>query len=256
MANKTKILALGLTLVAAFVAGGWFFSALPKWTVSRSEVGRLYQADGERVGIFDNIPPEDLAAAEAVASYSLGQEIVLPEDRAAAQERQNGADLPTQIALTPVADIAAIAPKEPSQEAGETLPRKGAGVSLDLKGGEVAVLPGQNLNALPEQESKVSMIAVPVNYVLIKNTADYKAFKTRARGSYPAADFNKQMVVVLESESDFPDNVFEIDSARVVDGKLVVAYRVNVFGLDKKTNTHAAVLVDKTSAPLELKQVL
>ncbi len=255
MANKTKILALGLTLVAVFVAGGWFFSALPRWMASRSEVGRLYQADGERVGIFDNIPPEDLAAAEAVASYSLGQEIVLPEDRAAAQERQNGADLPTQIALTPVADIAAIAPKAPTPEE-ETLPRKGTGVSLDLKGGEVAVLPGQDLNALPEQESKVSMIAVPVNYVLIKNTADYKAFKTRARGSYPAADFNKQMVVVLESQSDFPDNVFEIDSARVVDGKLVVAYRVNVFGLDKKTNTHAAVLVDKTSAPLELKQVL
>lgn len=255
MANKTKILALGLTLVAVFVAGGWFFSALPRWMASRSEVGRLYQADGERVGIFDNIPPEDLAAAEAVASYSLGQEIVLPEDRAAAQERQNGADLPTQIALTPVADIAAIAPKAPSPEE-ETLPRKGTGVSLNLKGGEVAVLPGQDLNALPEQESKVSMIAVPVNYVLIKNTADYKAFKTRARGSYPAADFNKQMVVVLESQSDFPDNVFEIDSARVVDGKLVVAYRVNVFGLDKKTNTHAAVLVDKTSAPLELKQVL
>lgn len=255
MANKTKILALGLTLVAVFVAGGWFFSALPRWMASRSEVGRLYQADGERIGIFDNIPPEDLAAAEAVASYSLGQEIVLPEDRAAAQERQNGADLPTQIALTPVADIAAIAPKAPSPEE-ETLPRKGTGVSLDLKGGEVAVLPGQDLNALPEQESKVSMIAVPVNYVLIKNTADYKAFKTRARGSYPAADFNKQMVVVLESQSDFPDNVFEIDSARVVDGKLVVAYRVNVFGLDKKTNTHAAVLVDKTSAPLELKQVL
>lgn len=255
MANKTKILALGLTLAAAFVAGGWFFSALPRWTASRSEVGRLYQADGERVGIFDNIPPEDLAAAEAVASYSLGQEVVLPEDRAAAQERQNGADLPTQIALTPVADIAAIAPKEPSPEE-ETLPRKGAGVALDLKGGEVAVLPGQDLNALPEQESKVSMIAVPVGYVLIKNTADYKAFKTRARGSYPAADFNKQMVVVLESQSDFPDNVFEIDSARVVDGKLIVAYRVNVFGLDKKTNTHAAVLVDKTPAPLELKQVL
>lgn len=255
MANKTKILALGLTLVAVFVAGGWFFSALPRWMASRSEVGRLYQADGERIGIFDNIPPEDLAAAEAVASYSLGQEIVLPEDRAAAQERQNGADLPTQIALTPVTDIAAIAPKAPSPEE-ETLPRKGTGVSLDLKGGEVAVLPGQDLNALPEQESKVSMISVPVNYVLIKNTADYKAFKTRARGSYPAADFNKQMVVVLESQSDFPDNVFEIDSARVVDGKLVVAYRVNVFGLDKKTNTHAAVLVDKTSAPLELKQVL
>ena len=92
-------------------------------------------------------------------------------------------------------------------------------------------------------------------YFLIKNTNEYKAFKTKARGGYPEVDFGKQMLVVLESEGALPDKVFEIDSAEVQDGKLLVKYRVNVFGLDEKTNTHTVFSVAKTDLPVELKQI-
>jgi hypothetical protein len=38
--------------------------------------------------------------------------------------------------------------------------------------------------------------------------------------------------------------------------KMQVINRVNIFGLDQKTNTHSAVRIDKRDLPVELKQVL
>ena len=100
------------------------------------------------------------------------------------------------------------------------------------------------------------MINAPVKARIIKSTADYKKFKQSARGEYPQADFNKQMVVVLESDSNLPDKVFEIKDVQAKDGHLWVFYRVNVFGLNKKINTHSAKAVQKSALPLTLKQVL
>lgn len=110
--------------------------------------------------------------------------------------------------------------------------------------------------AAPAPKSNISMINAPVSAKLIKTADEYKAFKRIARGSYPSADFTKQNILVLESTSNLPDKVFEIQSVREEDGKMVVTYRVSVFGLDKKTNTHSAVLIQRHDLPIELKQVL
>ena len=110
----------------------------------------------------------------------------------------------------------------------------------------------------PAQEppSGIVMIAAPVEPLLIKTAEEYKAFKRRARGSYPSANFAKDNVLVLESTSNLPDKVFEIQDVREQNGKMVVTYRVNMFGLNKKTNTHSAVLIKKRDLPLEFKQVI
>jgi len=107
-----------------------------------------------------------------------------------------------------------------------------------------------------ELPSSIVMIAAPVEPLLIKTTEEYKQFKRRARGSYPTADFSKHQVLVLESTSNLPDKVFEIQDVQEKDGKWLVTYRVSVFGLDKKTNTHTASLMPKKDLPLELKQVI
>ena len=107
-----------------------------------------------------------------------------------------------------------------------------------------------------EDDSKISMIEAPVQAKVIKNLEEYKKFKRTARGKYPEANFAKDYVVVLESTSNLPDKVFEIQDVQENDGKMLVIYRVNIFGLDKKTNTHSAVRIDKTDLPIELKQVL
>lgn len=107
-----------------------------------------------------------------------------------------------------------------------------------------------------EEGGQIVMISAPVKWLLIRNLDEYKEFKRRARGGYPTVDFTKQMLVVLESDSNFPDNVFEIVSAEKQDGALVVSYRVNILGLDKKINSHTVLPVQKTQLPIALKQVL
>lgn len=126
--------------------------------------------------------------------------------------------------------------------------------AVDLTDTPSGVLPGQE--SAPEPKSNISMINAPVTAKLIKTADEYKTFKRTARGKYPSADFAKENVLVLESASNLPDKVFEIESVREEDGKMVVTYRVSVFGLDKKTNTHSAVLIQKRDLPMELKQVL
>ena len=116
--------------------------------------------------------------------------------------------------------------------------------------------PSADEPAVPEPKSSISMINAPVAVKLIKTADEYKAFKRTARGSYPVADFSKQDVLVLESTSNLPDKVFEIQDVVEKDGKILVTYRVNVFGLDKKINTHSAVRIAKRDLPIELKQVL
>ena len=104
--------------------------------------------------------------------------------------------------------------------------------------------------------SNLTLIEAPVSVKRIKTLDEYKAFKTQARGSYPTADFAKEEVVVLESVSNLPDKVFEIVDIAPEGGNLKVRYRVNVFGLDKKINTHSAQKIDKSSLPIILEQVL
>lgn len=265
MANKLKPIAWVLLLVAAFLAGGWFFRQLPNLNAPKGEVEELYQADGEAFGIFDNIPAEDMAAAEAVAAEALGMDVPPLEE---VEEETQPQESASQVATVDFSEIAEILPKDPQKAtyAAEDYVGKNNTVrsaqkeeplALNLTGEEVVSIgPQQNVEAKEDEESKISLIAAPVKTFLIKNTDEYKLFKTRARGGYPEVDFGKKMLVVLESDSNLPDNIFEIVSAEIKDGQLVVAYRVNVFGLDKKTNTHTVWAVQKTELPIELKQVL
>lgn len=251
MANsKLKTVGLAACLTAFFL-GGWFLRGVHR----DSEVKDLYVEDGESVGIFDRIPSEDMAAAEAVAAASLQEEIVLPEDKKII--RLDGTKLPSQIALTDVSEIAGVAPKEQSSEQNENT-KKSAPLELGLTGTEVASVASQQIPSRPadDEQSQITLIAAPVKHFLIQNQTEYKAFKNKARGSYPTVDFKKQALVVLESDSNLPDNVFELISAEEKDGELVVTYRVNVFRLDKKINSHTVLPINKTQAPIQLKQVL
>ena len=128
--------------------------------------------------------------------------------------------------------------------------------SMPQHGPQTTVPAAEPTVAPMPQDTKISMISAPVEPTLIKSLEEYRQFKRRARGSYPVVDFKKQDVLVLESASNLPDKAFEIISAREENGKMVVEYRINVFGLDKKTNTHNVVVVLKRNLPLELKQVL
>ena len=260
MANKWQIIWLALIVTAAFFAGGWFFSRASRRDINR-EIEALYQKDGASVGIFDRVLPEDITAAEQVVQEQLyAAEADLPEEVAAYQA--DGRSLPSQLMLTERKDIAGVAAKQIANDSvAAQEPVAQATVAkpvVQLNGNEVAALAPQAISVVEDDAlpSHRTMIVAPVRMLLVRNLDEYKAFKQRARGGYPSLDFNKQMLVVLESDSNFPDNVFEIVSADKQDGALIVSYRVNMLGLDKKINSHSVLPVDKTQLPIQLKQVL
>lgn len=161
----------------------------------------------------------------------------------------------SQLATMHLPDIKSIVPRTKNADKMEEDILKTTGVPLENiihKAPSVT----QPSTEMPQEKSSISMIAAPAEVLLIKTTDEYKAFKRRARGSYPVADFSKENVLVLESASNLPDKMFEIQKVEEKNGKRFVIYRVNIFGLDKKTNTHSAVLISKQDLPIELKQVL
>ena len=186
-------------------------------------------------------------------SVTLGQEADAPV-------YEDGSKLPSTLAEKPFEGITQVNPASAAEETPaqlqETQPRPVAPVVL--KTDKPVVKPLDMLPSVPAeaQDSNITLIQIPVVSKLIKTQEDYKAFKRKARGKYPDVNFNKQMVVVLESANDMPDKVFEIVEVTPQEKQLTVAYRVNIFGLDKKTTTHAVAAVDKTDKPVVLKQVL
>ncbi len=249
--NRLKVIAFFLTFAAAFVAGGWFFSRILVGMGKNSEVLQLYNQDRTAVGIFDEIPENEQI-----------QEWQQPGEEIVTGEQTELSVLPSQMLLTDLSEIAGIAPKEKQQDSGNSPDEvqqetQRPAVELDLTGKEVTSLGARPLPSLPAGEgSKISLIAAPVRHFVIRNTDEYKEFKRRAQGSYPTVDFAKQMLVVLESDSNLPDKVFELIAAEDKDGELLVTYRVNVFGLNEKINSHTVLAIPRTTSDVKLKQVL
>lgn len=180
----------------------------------------------------------------------------LPDDVKAAQtddfELQKSDQLPSQLVRADLPDdvVLGAKPAEPTQEGEPT-----AGIVLgDAQ--TAVVLRSEKPAQRAADNTSITMIEAPVSVQRIQTLDDYKAFKRTARGNYPEADFSKEEVLVLQSQSNLPDNVFEIVQLVPGENSLTVLYRVNVFGLDKKTNTHSAVKMQKVTGPVVLEQVL
>lgn len=132
---------------------------------------------------------------------------------------------------------------------------------IDLRDGRHTVVPLDDADRIlaeeSEDESGRVMIQAPVRYKLINTLDEYKNFKRTARGSYPEVNFSANRLLVLESDSDLPDNLFEIvDVTRTEDDKVLVTYRVNIIGLNERTNTHSVKVLKKSNREIQLKQVL
>ena len=227
------------------VVGGRFFGHLAARYITH-EMDELYATVDE---------PLDLSEVSAT------NEGLFQKPSAAAVYEQGPAD-PSKAKLTDWGDIAAVAPQPSVQTPQQPIyPTQRVPLpSVQLNGDETvnANLQASGMGAEMQQAEggQIAMISAPVRWLVIRDSDGYKQFKRRARGGYPTVDFAKQMLIVLESDSNFPDNVFEIVSAEKQDGALVVSYRVNVLGLDKKINSHSVLPVDKAQLPIELKQVL
>ena len=240
---KTSKLAIlwGLTLLTGIVVGG---------------VGmRLYQA------AHPSYVPVPVTDATLQPELSLAQlkNATLPSGTQEAQPAaslQSSAQLPSQLVRSDLPqDVDVAHSGAAAAQAAMPEEEKPAGVVLSAQQ-DTLVLNAKQPVARASDGSNVTLIEAPVAVKRIQTLDQYKAFKTQARGSYPSTDFAREEVIVLESASNLPDNVFEIVEIVPTEQNLKVAYRVNVFGLDKKTNTHSAQKIKKTSLPIILSQVL
>lgn len=246
-----------IALLLCVLAGWWAFSFL--WPAAQD--GDMVTAETE---ITEEMPMEGLTEASASAPSSALNPVRRNLEMPQKNEYLPSAEMPSQ--LNKIEGIRAVAPRAKKEEKKEAEDEQQANrlskakkplqlnVNLsDWSGG----LQSQNApQAAPAADSHIAPIMAPVKHRLIRTEADYKAFKTKAQGGYPAVDFSKNMLVVLESDSNLPDKVFEIRTAEIKDGKLTVVYAVNVLGLDQKINSHSVKAVKKTDAPVELKQIL
>ena len=190
--------------------------------------------------------PLPLARLEQAALPEDMQEANLPDNTPKSSQ-----ELPSQLVRSNLPeDIVLGAPAEDLPQ-GE----KPAGVVLS-DGQNTVVLQSQRPPQRAADGTNITMIEAPLSLKRIQTLDEYKEFKRTARGSYPAADFDKEEVLVLESASNLPDKVFEIVDVEDTGSERVLHYRVNVFGLGEKPNTHSALKVDKTAQPIVLEQVL
>lgn len=195
--------------------------------------------------------PRDAASNLLLARL---EEAALPEDMQAVQDEPNlpkrADELPSQLVRTDWPEDLIMGAPQPSES-----DEKPTGIVLDDLQTAV-VLNAQRPPHRAADGSNITLIEAPVSVKRITSVDDYKSFKRMALGSYPAADFAKEEVIVLESQSNLPDKVFEIVEIIPGDDQIKVMYRVNMFGLDKKTNTHSAQKINKTSKNIILEQVL
>ncbi len=236
MKRSKLILLWVLTFAAGLVCGGggmvlWNSAYTPVLTprcVTRDPGAQLLLAQLEEAGLPENVQ-------EIVTDNTPKSSVELPSQLVRS-------DLPEDVVLGGEVTSA------PTEE-------KTSGVVLS-DGQNTVVLNAQRPAQRAADGTSITMIEAPVAVKRIKTLDDYKAFKRTALGSYPTADFAKEEVVVLESQSNLPDKVFEIVSVEPEGDNLKLRYRVNVFGLDKKTNTHSAQKINKTSKNIILEQVL
>ena len=229
-------------LLVAFVAGGllvwwWDYTHLAQRIADTQAIF----AQNQRA----DMPQVDLREAQLAEGV---------EEAEPAPSVQSGAELPSQLTPIKLAGVSEVyAVSKPQEEETPALPAEKSPVDLDDTAGKV---PAGTDNARAAMPTQITMLEVPVRARVIADAEDYKAFKRSARGSYPAADFDTEQVVVLESQSNLPDKVFEVVEVVPQEDKITLRYRVNIFGLDEKTNTHSATKMAKTPLPLALEQVL
>ena len=227
-----------VAVVLAFVAGAVAMRVWDERQTARAGLWPARNGDASSVRLLDMQQASVAPGVEEVKEKQEPQEVTIPSQL-------------SKIELPGVERVISLSGAEYAPAGADT---PGPDKVVDLQNVSYTRFPPAAEAA--QEESKISMIEAPVDVRKIKSVEEYREFKRQARGSYPEADFKKEQVLVLESASNLPDKAFEIVTVSEQDGKRIVTYRVNVFGLDKKINTHSAAVVGKKDLPIEMKQVL
>jgi len=213
-------------------------------------------------GLYYGHHPQSITPAARDITLIDWEEAQLPEDLKETEPENpivDAGNIPSQLTEIHLPGVACV--RKPGEEEEEkVLPPDSKPAAITLESVSQKVVPlgeAEKVEGLAQEDSARVMIQAPVRYRLINTLEEYKEFKRKARGSYPEVNFASNRVLVLESDSNLPDNLFEIvDVTRTDDDKVLVTYRVDIISLNEKTNTHSVKVLKKSNREIELKQVL
>lgn len=122
----------------------------------------------------------------------------------------------------------------------------------------VAILPANKLPNLGEDVSYRVPIGIGVKHKIFSTVTAYEAFTKTHYGTYPKADFDKEMVIILISDERYPSKIFEIVETKTEKDKIVIEYRINVFKMaeEDKRDYYPATIIRKSLLKVELKEVI
>ncbi len=110
-------------------------------------------------------------------------------------------------------------------------------------------------SAYQQEESRITMLQLPANFLVIKDSIQYKKFLAENEGKYPEVNFTNKEIVIIISEGRFADNFFEIVKIDTLDNEIKVLYRVNLMSKNKTNEQKNYKLLNKTDLPINFIQV-
>ncbi len=109
--------------------------------------------------------------------------------------------------------------------------------------------------AFLEDDSRITMLQLPVDFLVIKDVKSYEKFLQENEGSYPKVDFSKNEIAIVLSAGKFSDTFFEIVKTEASDTEIKIFYRVNLMSKNKDKEQKNYILIDNTNLPVNFIQV-
>lgn len=106
-----------------------------------------------------------------------------------------------------------------------------------------------------DDESRITMIQIPADFLVIKDEKSYENFLKNNEGSYPKVNFKQNQIVVVVSAGKFSDTFFEIVKIDRQDNEVKVFYRVNLMTKNKEKEQRNYKVIENTNLPVNFVQV-
>lgn len=106
-----------------------------------------------------------------------------------------------------------------------------------------------------EDDSRITMIQLPADFLIIKDDESYKKFLNNNEGEYPKVNFKEQEIVIVISAGKFADTFFEIVKIEESDNEVKVLYRVNLMTKNKEKEQENYKVIKNTNLPVKFIQV-
>ncbi|MDR0645689.1 MAG: hypothetical protein LBG46_01475 [Elusimicrobiota bacterium] len=105
-----------------------------------------------------------------------------------------------------------------------------------------------------DEKTRFTMIIAKAKYNLIDSPSAYKEFKKKNKGSYPDVDFNKDMIILLESDDLLSNGFFEIDKTESGEDSIIVTYNINLIGGSERGQQMPYSIMPKSKKKIILNQ--